>query len=78
MDMIPILKRVPERFAPWKTLCKKVRRLKRALYFSLLSECEQRIREGRRNGSFIEGIIDRQAEFGMTREHVGFVSAFSI
>lgn len=73
MDLIPILKRVPERFAAWKKLCKEVRRLQRTLYFSLLSECEQRIHEGRRNGSFMEGIIDRQEEFGMTREHVGLV-----
>lgn len=73
MDLIPALKHVPEQWAPWKTLCKKVRALQRDLYFSLLSECETRIENGMRNDCFMEGVIDRQKELGLSRELAGYV-----
>lgn len=76
MDLIPILKKVPERWAPWKTLCKKVRTLQRELYFGLLKECEHRIANGLRNDCFMENVLDRQKEFGMSRELVGYVDLF--
>jgi len=73
MDLIPILKKVPEKWAPWKTLCTKVRTLQRELYFGLLRECEDRIANGTRNDCFMEDVIDRQKEFGMSRELVGYL-----
>ncbi|KDQ16557.1 hypothetical protein BOTBODRAFT_54002 [Botryobasidium botryosum FD-172 SS1] len=78
MDLIPILKKVPERWAPWKTLCKKVRTLQRDLYFGLLKECEHRIANGLRNDCFMEGVLDRQKEFGMSRELVGYLGGVLI
>lgn len=70
VDLLPILKYVPERWAPWKTLCKQVRKAQRDLYFGLLAECEER---GEENGSYMEEVVRRQKEFGMNREHVGHV-----
>jgi hypothetical protein len=71
VDFLPILKYVPERWAPWKTLCKEVRKAQRKLYFGLLTECEERVKRGEENGSYMEEVVKRQKEFGMTREHVG-------
>ncbi|KAF8608239.1 cytochrome P450 [Ceratobasidium sp. AG-I] len=73
MDLIPILKKVPERFAPWKTLCAHTRKLQRDLYFGLLDETEQRIANHQENNCFMEQIIARQTEFGMSRELVGYL-----
>lgn len=73
MDLIPILKKVPERFAPWKTLCKYTRKLQRDLYFGLLDETEQRIANHQENNCFMEQILARQQEFGMSRELVGYL-----
>lgn len=70
LDFLPFLKYVPERWAPWKTLVRDVRRLQRELYFGLLGECEERLRKGEDNGSYIEEVIKRQEEFGMKRELV--------
>jgi hypothetical protein len=72
VDFLPILKYVPERWAPWKTLCKEVRKAQRTLYFGLLAECEERVKRGEENGSYMEEVVKRQEEFGMTREHVGY------
>ena len=73
VDLLPILKYVPERWASWKTLCKDVRKAQRTLYFGLLTECEERVKRGEENGSYIEQVVMRQKEFGMNREHIGYV-----
>jgi len=51
VDMIPILKYVPERWAKWKRDCAKTRKLQRDLYFGLLGETGEGLREGEENGS---------------------------
>lgn len=76
VDLLTFLKYVPERWAPWKTLCKDVRRLQRELYFGLLTEMEERLKKGQENGCFMEEIASRQQEFGLSREQMG--SAISL
>ncbi|KAJ7869854.1 cytochrome P450 [Mycena olivaceomarginata] len=44
VDAIPILKRIPERWAKWKRDCKRVRDLQRARYFGLLEDTRERMR----------------------------------
>ncbi|CAE6487691.1 unnamed protein product [Rhizoctonia solani] len=73
MDLIPILKHVPESLASWKTLCKKTRKLQRDLYFGLLEETERRIANHQENNCFMEQVLSRQQEFGMSRELVGYL-----
>ena len=57
-------------FAKWKTVCREVRDLQRALYFGLLEETEKRTTE---NGCFMETILKRADEWGLDREMVGYV-----
>jgi hypothetical protein len=76
VDMIPILKYVPEQWAKWKRDCAKTRKLQRDLYFGLLDETKERLRKGEENGSYMEEILTRQEEFGIDREITGFDSAF--
>lgn len=71
VDLFPLLKYVPERWAPWKTICKDIRRRQRDMYFGLLSKCEDRMRNGQRNDCFMERVLDRQEEFGLGREAIG-------
>ncbi|EJD48900.1 cytochrome P450, partial [Auricularia subglabra TFB-10046 SS5] len=73
VDLIPILGKVPERWASWKTLCREVRRLQRKLYFGLLEECENRLKDGKHTGCFLEEVIERREEFGLTRELAGYL-----
>ena len=71
VDLLPILRYVPERWAPWKTLCREARRLQRKLYFGLLEQSEKRIRENDRNGCFMEDVLDKSEKLGMDRELAG-------
>jgi hypothetical protein len=71
--MLPFLKYIPGRWAPWKSLCREVRRLQRELYFGLLEECEQRVASSSHDGqeAFMDEVVRRQAELGLTREMAG-------
>ena len=68
VDQLPWLKLVPERFAKWKRVCREVRELQQKLYFGLLDETENR---GAENGCFMETIIRRAHEWGLSREMIG-------
>ncbi|KAJ7859327.1 cytochrome P450 [Mycena olivaceomarginata] len=72
IDAIPILNLIPERWAKWKRECKRVRDLQRARYFGLVEETRERMRRNQRNGSFMEDVLERQAELGMDDEMAGW------
>lgn len=71
VDFLPFLKYLPTPLAQWKVKCETIRRLQRNLYFGFLQETEERVAKGLENESFMEQVLTRQVEFGMTREHVG-------
>ncbi|KAJ7763169.1 cytochrome P450 [Mycena maculata] len=78
VDMIPLLKLVPERWSKWKRDSRRVRALQRALYFGLLDETAERVRKGEHNGSYMEEVLARQEEFGMNREMTGYLAGVLI
>ncbi|KAJ6482554.1 cytochrome P450 [Mycena sanguinolenta] len=78
IDLIPILKYVPERWAKWKRDCTKTRKLQRDLYFGLLDEAKERLSRGDENGSYMEEVLTRQEEFGMDREITGYLGGVLI
>ncbi|KAJ7100794.1 cytochrome P450 [Mycena belliarum] len=78
VDLIPILKYVPARFAKWKRDCMKTRKLQRDLYFGLLDETKERMGRGEENGSYMEEVLMKQAEFGMDREITGYLGGVLI
>ncbi|KAJ7359848.1 cytochrome P450 [Mycena albidolilacea] len=75
VDAIPILKLIPERWAKWKRECKRIRHLQRARYFGLLEDTRERMRQNQHNGSFMEVVLERQAELGMDDEMAGWFGA---
>jgi hypothetical protein len=60
VDLIPVLKYVPERWAPWKVICQEVKTLQRRLYFGLLEETETRLARGENTGCFMEDVLQRR------------------
>jgi hypothetical protein len=78
VDLLPILKYVPERWASWKSLCKEVRSLQSELYFGLLSECEERVAKSQSQTqlAFMDEVVERQKELGLGRDIVGLVSRY--
>ncbi|KII85199.1 hypothetical protein PLICRDRAFT_116720 [Plicaturopsis crispa FD-325 SS-3] len=78
LDLLPILQYVPERFAPWKTLTKEVRKLQRELHLGLLREVEENLTEGAESGCYMEEVMRRREEFRMTREMAAYFGAATI
>ncbi|PPQ93106.1 hypothetical protein CVT25_003086 [Psilocybe cyanescens] len=72
VDLVPILKYVPERWAPWKQLWRETRRLQQSLYFSLLEYAENKDDSESGSKTFIKTILDRQTDFKLSREMVGY------
>ncbi|KAF9468287.1 cytochrome P450 [Collybia nuda] len=72
IDLFPILKYVPERWASWKTVVKRTRELQHEIYFRMLGQAEHRLSEGESKGNdcFIERCIQNQASLGMSREFI--------
>lgn len=68
VDLIPILKKGPECWAPWKTEAKEVQKLQRGHYFSMLDRVQNRLDKGECVSTFIETIIESQKTLGMDRE----------
>ncbi|KAG8951235.1 hypothetical protein FRC03_012591 [Tulasnella sp. 419] len=73
VDLIPLLQKVPERFAKWKILCKEVKRLQQGLYFGLLEEVERRTSRGEGNGCWMETVCERAEEWGLSRNMVAYL-----
>ncbi|CAE7136164.1 unnamed protein product [Rhizoctonia solani] len=78
VDSLPFLKWMPRSLARWKDYCDETRRRQRNLYFGLLHEAEERVANGHENGSFMETVLARQGEFGMSRELVGYLGGVMI
>ncbi|CAL1708008.1 unnamed protein product [Somion occarium] len=78
IDLMPILQYVPERWASWKGICRDIRAKQRKLYVGLRDKCEARMREDRRNGSFLETLFDQKDALGLTRDMIGYLGGASL
>uniref|UniRef100_A0A8H7XLF7 Uncharacterized protein n=1 Tax=Psilocybe cubensis TaxID=181762 RepID=A0A8H7XLF7_PSICU len=74
VDLIPILKYIPERFAPWKRLWKVTQAQQQALYYSLLEYTESKVRGGNGSGSFVETLLEKQAELKLSRDMIAYIA----
>ncbi|PFH48833.1 hypothetical protein AMATHDRAFT_5417 [Amanita thiersii Skay4041] len=71
IDLFPFLTWIPECFAQWKTLVKRIRYLHARLYDRLLKTVEDRLAAGRGNGCFMEEMIVKADMMGLkTRDHL--------
>ncbi|THV01069.1 cytochrome P450 [Dendrothele bispora CBS 962.96] len=73
VDQLPFLNYIPERWASWKRKAKWGNRLARRINFHLLGLCEERIQRGEENGCFLEGVIENQEKYGLTRKMIGYL-----
>lgn len=71
LDLLPILQYIPERFARWKRLAKKVKGLHQELYFDLLDDVKHKIDNRMTNGCWMETIIERGPQLGLNRQQMG-------
>jgi hypothetical protein len=70
IGLIPALKYIPERWASWKTRAREVRGLQSKFAFTMMDTCEKRVQEGKANEGYIDAIIQRKADLGLTDEQL--------
>ncbi|KAK7455866.1 hypothetical protein VKT23_010902 [Stygiomarasmius scandens] len=68
VDLLPVLKYVPERWAPWKREARVVKNLRQAHYNSLFDRVQQRINKGEGFGAFMEEIVQHQKSLNLDRQ----------
>lgn len=61
VDLLPLLKYVPARWARWKRMAASLRKAQRALYGTLVERCKAHISEDNRKGVELEKLIDEGA-----------------
>jgi hypothetical protein len=70
LDLIPILKLMPERWAHWKTEVKAARQLHDKVFIPLLDMIERRLNQGDSIGCFIEAFVEKMQTTGMDRDNI--------
>ncbi|EIN06320.1 cytochrome P450 [Punctularia strigosozonata HHB-11173 SS5] len=72
VDMFPILRYVPERWARWKTRCRETENAERHVHSRMLQECRERVAKGRNANiePFMDVVVKRQQELQLTDEMV--------
>ncbi|CAL1699682.1 unnamed protein product [Somion occarium] len=73
VDIFPVLKYIPERWAPWKTLCKQAHTMQRKPYLDLLGICIDRVKRGKRTDCFIEYLLDHQDQYSLDDELTAYL-----
>ncbi|KAK7051593.1 hypothetical protein VNI00_004572 [Paramarasmius palmivorus] len=78
IDILPLLSYIPESWAKWKRQVRELKEKHRTTHLALFDECERRMKRGEGNGSYMEEVLSRQEEFGLTREILGYVGTVLI
>ncbi|KAF8808942.1 hypothetical protein BYT27DRAFT_6541247 [Phlegmacium glaucopus] len=75
MEIMPWIKYIPRWLAPWTGHCDFMKGVRNRLYDSLVDECDQEITAGRGTGCYIEKVLARQEELGLSRQDVSYLGA---
>lgn len=74
VDILPILKRIPERFFNnWKSRSRAVGKAMDQLYGSQVSRVLARRQKVGSRGSFLDGILDQQDKLQLSRDELNFL-----
>lgn len=65
VDVFPVLKYVPRRFAGWKQEAEAIHKLQDSLYLRLLQKVKARLARGEGSGCFMEQAVQNADEWGL-------------
>ena len=77
VSVFPFLKYIPERWAPWKKTCNDIRATHQKFIYDLVDRCVKRIARDKRNGSYMEYLLDTEAQSGFDREATWYLQFHS-
>ncbi|KAF8813428.1 putative cytochrome P450 monooxygenase [Phlegmacium glaucopus] len=75
VEIMPWIKYIPRWLAPWTTHLDLMKLERNRLFDSLLDECDQAVKMGRGTGCYIEKVLDRKEELGLSRKDISFLGA---
>jgi hypothetical protein len=78
VQLFPILKLVPERFAEWKRDTKKMRNMILGNMEKLLTPIMERMAKGEGNGCYMETVYERASEWEMEPDAIVYASIFAL
>uniref|UniRef100_A0A8H7XLU3 Cytochrome P450 n=1 Tax=Psilocybe cubensis TaxID=181762 RepID=A0A8H7XLU3_PSICU len=73
VNFIPALMYVPERWAPWKKMWKKIQAMQCSLYFKLFREVERRKRAGMIDECFAAKMLEQQEDLALERDTIVYI-----
>ncbi|KAF8805683.1 putative cytochrome P450 monooxygenase [Phlegmacium glaucopus] len=75
VEILPWIKYIPRWLAPWTAHCDLMRSVRDTLYDSLVDECDEAVKAGRGTGCYIEKVLERQEELGLSRKDISYIGA---
>lgn len=70
VDLLPILKWIPERWAPWKRMCRKAKSLREEMILPLMQDCQERLDAGKSTDSWMEKVLQNQQGINMDKNMI--------
>ncbi|KAG8908764.1 hypothetical protein FRB99_003002 [Tulasnella sp. 403] len=74
VDLLPILRYLPDRIAPWGADVNRLRKWQQGMYMGWVKDCEDRVASGKGNGCGVETIMARWYDSGATRQGLSYVA----
>jgi len=56
----------------------KMKTVRRVLYYKLLEEAEEKLRNGIHTDSYVENLLRGQKELGISRDEIAYVPGFGV
>ncbi|KAF8802924.1 putative cytochrome P450 monooxygenase [Phlegmacium glaucopus] len=75
VEILPWIKYIPRWLAPWTAHCDLMMSVRNTLYEKLLDQCEESIKTGRGTGCYLERVMERQEELGLSRKEISYIGA---
>ena len=72
VDLFPILKYVPARWASWKPMSDETKAMRKAFHCDLVASREEAYLAGERVGCYMERVLDRPLDDNLTREEIRY------
>ncbi|KAJ7810305.1 cytochrome P450 [Mycena olivaceomarginata] len=66
LDLIPLLRYVPSRWAPWKVAAHRLHSIQQNIYNAIIRVCDSRLQRDEGNGSAVDEVLPACAERGVS------------
>ncbi|KAH9476386.1 Cytochrome P450 monooxygenase [Psilocybe cubensis] len=73
VDLIPILRYIPESIAPWGKVWRETRQQQQSIYYFFFEHTLREVNAGNKKGTIIEAIVKNQEELGLTQDAIAYI-----